>query len=63
MGAETLQLYMFPMPFTLDQYLEICLFDKKGYYKNMQPIGKSGDFITAPEVSQLFGEILKNDNS
>ena len=29
-----------------------------GYYSTRQAIGKSGDFITAPEVSQLFGEML-----
>ena len=42
----------------LDKYIEVCLFDKDGYYKTSQPIGKRGDFITAPEISQLFGEIL-----
>ncbi len=43
---------------SLDKYIEICLFDKNGYYKNINPIGKDGDFITAPEISQLFGEII-----
>ena len=42
----------------LDQFIEICLFENNGYYRNNQPIGKSADFITAPEISQLFGEIL-----
>lgn len=30
----------------------------EGYYINNDPLGKNGDFITAPEISQLFGEML-----
>jgi len=29
-----------------------------GYYKTKNPIGKSADFITAPEISQIFGEVV-----
>lgn len=29
-----------------------------GYYKTKIPIGKSADFITAPEISQIFGEVV-----
>jgi len=47
-----------PEGISLDQFIEICLFEKNGYYRNNQPIGKSADFTTAPEISQLFGEIL-----
>ena len=42
----------------LDQYIQICLFDEKGYYNQYQPIGQTADFTTSPEISQLFGEIL-----
>ena len=42
----------------LDQFIEICLFKRHGYYRNKQPIGKGADFTTSPEISQLFGEIL-----
>ena len=43
---------------SLDKYIEICLFDEEGYYKKYQPLGGKSDFITAPEISQLFGEII-----
>jgi len=45
-------------PITIEEYIEFCLYDKQGYYKNNSILGKSGDFITAPEISQLFGEII-----
>ena len=43
----------------LDQFINIALYNKKfGYYTNNNPFGKEGDFITAPMVSNLFGEML-----
>ena len=43
----------------LDQYINISLYDKKfGYYMKKNPFGKNGDFITAPLISNLFGEML-----
>lgn len=40
-------------------YMAACLFDPEaGYYTMREPFGRSGDFITAPDVSQMFGELL-----
>lgn len=40
---------------TVEKFFEIA---SSYYYQNNNPFGKSGDFITAPEVSQLFGEMM-----
>ena len=43
----------------LDQFIDIALYDKKfGYYMKKNPFGTNGDFITAPLISNLFGEML-----
>jgi len=43
----------------LDQFISIALYDKKfGYYMKKNPFGQEGDFITAPLISNLFGEMI-----
>ena len=43
----------------LDQFINISLYDKEsGYYMKKNPFGKDGDFITAPLISNLFGEMI-----
>jgi len=46
-----------PMP--VWRYMELCLMHPEhGYYVSRDPLGREGDFTTAPEVSQMFGELL-----
>lgn len=40
---------------TVDQFFKIA---SEYYYKNCNPFGSAGDFITAPEISQLFGDVI-----
>lgn len=46
-------------PMSTARYMELCLaHPKHGYYMTRDPLGAAGDFTTAPEVSQMFGEML-----
>ena len=43
----------------VDKFFERVLYDKKfGYYSLKNPIGKDGDFITAPKISNIFSEMI-----
>jgi SAM-dependent MidA family methyltransferase len=46
-------------PMSVAEYMAHCLGDPEhGYYMTRDPFGAAGDFVTAPEVSQMFGEIV-----
>src|SRR5271169_474379 len=46
-------------PLPVNEYMTLCLTDSEhGYYTTRDPFGARGDFITAPEVSQMFGEMI-----
>ncbi|HKM88375.1 MAG TPA: SAM-dependent methyltransferase [Xanthobacteraceae bacterium] len=46
-------------PMSIAEYMLLCLTHPQyGYYVTRDPLGAHGDFITAPEISQMFGELI-----
>ena len=59
LGGEIRSLIKSAGPMPVARYMELCLtHPEHGYYITRDPLGREGDFITAPEVSQMFGELL-----
>ena len=59
LGARIAGLIAAQGPLSVAQFMTMALHDPQyGYYVTRDPFGKAGDFITAPEISQMFGELL-----
>ncbi|MBR9864494.1 MAG: class I SAM-dependent methyltransferase [Rhodobacteraceae bacterium] len=44
---------------SISEFMTQCLYHPDhGYYTQAKPLGRGGDFITAPEISQMFGEMI-----
>ncbi len=44
---------------SLDKFINLSLYNKKfGYYMKKNPFGEKGDFITSPNISRLFSEMI-----
>jgi SAM-dependent MidA family methyltransferase len=59
LGRRIAGLTVLQGPLSVAQFMTLALHDPlAGYYATRSPLGARGDFITAPEISQMFGELI-----
>ena len=59
LGEDIAQLIRQEGPISVERYMALALsHPQHGYYMSREPFGTAGDFTTAPEISQMFGELI-----